>query len=49
MEKKTCDCLVIGSGIGGMCAAARLAYSGYKTIVIEKLPMLGGRYTQIEY
>ena len=48
MERKTCDCLVIGSGIGGMCAGARLANSGYKTIVIEKLPMLGGRYTQIE-
>ena len=45
MERKTYDCLVIGSGIGGMCAAARLACSGYKTIVIEKLPMLGGRYT----
>ena len=49
MEKKTCDCVVIGSGIGGMCAAAKLAHSGYKTIVIEKLPILGGRYTQIEY
>jgi len=49
MERKTCQCLVIGSGIGGMCAAAKLACSGYKTIVIEKLPMLGGRYTQIEY
>jgi len=49
MEKKTCDCLIIGSGIGGMCAGARLACSGYKTIIIEKLPMLGGRYTQIEY
>ncbi|UCG83504.1 MAG: NAD(P)/FAD-dependent oxidoreductase [Dehalococcoidia bacterium] len=49
MERKTCDSVVIGSGIGGMCAAAKLAYSGYKTIVIEKLPMLGGRFTQIEY
>ena len=49
MERKTCQCLVIGSGIGGMCAAAKLACSGYKTIVIEKLPILGGRYTQIEY
>ena len=49
MEKKTCDSVVVGSGIGGMCAAAKLAYSGYKTIVIEKLPILGGRYTQIDY
>jgi phytoene dehydrogenase-like protein len=49
MEKKTCDCVVIGSGIGGLCAAAKLAHSGYRTIVIEKLPILGGRYTQIEY
>ena len=49
MERKTCECVVIGSGIGGMCTAARLAHSGYKTIVIEKLPILGGRYTQIDY
>lgn len=49
MERKKCDCVIIGSGIGGMCAAAKLADSGYKTIVIEKLPIIGGRYTQIEY
>jgi phytoene dehydrogenase-like protein len=49
MERKTCDCVVIGSGIGGMCAAAKLAHSGYSTLVLEKLPFIGGRYTQIEY
>jgi len=49
MERKKCDCVIIGSGIGGMCAAARLACSGYKTIVIEQLPIIGGRYTQIDY
>jgi phytoene dehydrogenase-like protein len=40
---------VIGSGIGGMCAAARLACAGYETVVLEKLPMLGGRYTTLDY
>ena len=49
MERRTCDCVVIGSGIGGLCAAAKLACSGYKTTVIEKLPIIGGRYTQMEY
>jgi len=49
MEKKSCDVVVIGAGIGGLCAAARLSYAGYKTIVLEALPYLGGRYTWLEY
>lgn len=43
------DVVIIGSGIGGMCAAARLAHSGYKTLVVEKLPLLGGRFATMEY
>ena len=49
MDKKQCDVVVIGAGIGGLCLAARLAKSGYKTIVLEKMPILGGRYTYVDY
>ncbi len=37
------DAVVIGSGVGGMCAAARLTGAGMKVLVVEKSPYLGGR------
>ncbi|MFH0914530.1 MAG: NAD(P)/FAD-dependent oxidoreductase [Chloroflexota bacterium] len=43
------DAVVIGSGIGGICAASLLAHYGYKPILLEKLDILGGRYTTIDY
>ncbi|MFH1002953.1 MAG: FAD-dependent oxidoreductase [Chloroflexota bacterium] len=43
------DVVVVGSGIGGMVASSLLAHSGYKTALLEKLEIFGGRYTTIDY
>lgn len=43
MRKGNFDVVVVGAGFGGMCAAARLAHRGYKTLVIDRLSLLGGR------
>jgi phytoene desaturase len=49
MENINTDVVVIGSGMGGMCAAALLAHAGYKVMVLETLDFVGGRYSCIEY
>ncbi len=41
--KNKYDAIVIGAGMGGMCAAARLSAAGMKVLVTEKSPYLGGR------
>jgi phytoene dehydrogenase-like protein len=43
------EVVVIGSGIGGLGAAALLAHSGYKTLVVEKLANIAGRLATYEY
>ncbi len=40
--------LVIGGGIAGMQAALDIARSGYKVILVEKSPSIGGRMAQLE-
>ena len=37
------DAVIIGAGMGGMCAAARLTAAGKKVLLVEKSPYLGGR------
>ena len=37
------DVIVIGAGIGGLGCAALLSHAGFKTLVIEKNKILGGR------
>lgn len=39
----TFDIIVIGAGMGGMCAAARLTAAGKRVLVLEKSRHLGGR------
>lgn len=37
------DVVVIGAGAGGLFTAARLAHSGFRTLVVERLDKVGGR------
>jgi len=48
MPGKDVDCLVIGSGMGGLSAAALLAHHGYRVLVAEKRSRLGGRFSTEE-
>lgn len=43
MINESADAVVIGSGMGGMCAAARLTALGMRVLVVEKSPYPGGR------
>jgi len=49
VKRENYDVVVIGSGMGGLSAAALLAAGGYKTLVVERLPRVGGRYSTIEH
>ena len=37
------DAIIIGAGMGGLCAAARLTAAGQRVLVLEKSGYLGGR------
>lgn len=40
--------LIIGTGLGGLTTAIRLATSGYKVQMVEKQPLAGGRLNQLK-
>jgi Phytoene dehydrogenase and related proteins len=41
--------IIIGSGLGGLLSAAKLSNAGYEVDVFERLPIIGGRFTNIPY
>src|SRR5262249_40253284 len=47
-ENTMYDALVIGSGAGGLAAAARLNRDGLRTLLVEKRDRVGGRASTIE-
>ena len=49
MKQEKYDVVVIGAGMGGLSAGAFLAKGGYRTLVVEKLPFIGGRASSIEH
>ena len=48
-EKIAKKAVVIGSGLGGLLTAANLLKDGWDVEVYERLALIGGRFTNIEY
>ena len=42
MIGRTCDVLIVGSGVGGLTATIAAKLAGLRPLLIEKLPQLGG-------
>jgi phytoene desaturase len=40
--------VVVGAGVGGLCAAARLAASGHTVTLVEAAPVVGGKLGRFE-
>ena len=41
--------VIIGAGLGGLLAGAKLCGAGYEVEIFERLPFIGGRFANIEY
>lgn len=40
---------IIGAGLGGLLAGAKLSKAGHEVEVFERLPFIGGRFANLEY
>lgn len=40
---------VVGAGLGGLLAGAKLSKAGYEVEIFERLPFIGGRFANLEY
>ncbi|MDP2727049.1 MAG: NAD(P)/FAD-dependent oxidoreductase [Dehalococcoidia bacterium] len=49
MPERAYDVVIIGSGISGVCAAARLVHAGYSVLVLERFRQLGGRFSTVDH
>src|SRR5574341_1123524 len=41
--------VIIGAGLGGLLAGAKLSKAGYDVEIFERLPFIGGRFANLEY
>lgn len=41
--------VIIGAGLGGLLAGAKLTKAGYDVEIFERLPFIGGRFTNLPY
>ncbi|MEE8174458.1 MAG: FAD-dependent oxidoreductase [Dehalococcoidia bacterium] len=49
MERASYDVVILGSGCGGISAAAMAVNSGYRTLLVERQSFLGGRCSSVYY
>lgn len=49
MDREKFDVVVIGAGAGGLSTGAFLANAGYRVLVTEQLPFVGGRGSSMKY
>ena len=49
IKNENYDVVIIGSGLGGLTAATFLSRNGFKTLVVESLSRVGGRFSTIEH
>lgn len=48
MKEQKYDVVVVGSGMGGICAGALAVKEGYRTLVVENLEHIGGKFSTEE-